>query len=96
MTDQTKRSIDDDINSILLGKVSNKRRATGDANKLRAFKQGGKEDEKCSEYCVPLKVWDILATDYQAAVRQCDKSKIGYVKDNTGKTGVRTSQEYLR
>ena len=46
-------AIDDDINILLLGKGSNKRRYTGKAKALCVLKLGGQEDEKCSEDCVP-------------------------------------------
>ena len=56
MVSQTKREIDDEVNSLLLGKGLNKMRATGEAKAVHAFKLGSPEDEKHYEYCVTFKV----------------------------------------
>ena len=49
-----------DVNSLLLGSGSNKRRATGEQKALHTFMLGVQEDKKNPEECIPLKVWKIL------------------------------------
>ena len=63
ITSQTKIAIGDEINSLLLGKGSNKRRATGNVKTQRAFKLSGQEDEKRYEDSIPFKVWKMLTKD---------------------------------
>ena len=90
MTDQTKRAINDEINILILGKGSNKRRVTIYAKVLCALKLGVQEDEKRSEDCVSFKMWKMLTTDAQADLRRDDGVNIGFVKDhevNMGKPG---------
>ena len=87
MIAKTKRAIFDEINSLLLGKGSNKRRDTGDTNNSCALKLGGKEDDKRSEDLVPFKLWKMLTTDFHAYLRRGNSVKIGLVKDNAAKRG---------
>ena len=56
----TKKAIEMDVNSLLLGSGSNKRRATGEQKALHTFMLGVQEDKKNPEECIPLKVWKIL------------------------------------
>ena len=87
MTAQAKTEINDEINSVLLVKGSNQRRATIESMALSALKLGGQEDQKRSEDCVPLDVWKMLATDAQADMLRGDSVNIRLVKDNAGKIG---------
>ena len=87
MTDQNKRAINDEINILILGKGSNKRRVTVDAKVLCALKLGVQEDEKRSEDHVSFKVRKMLTTDAQADLRRGDGVNIGLVKDHEVKTG---------
>ena len=85
-TAQTKKEIDDKVNSLLIGKGSNKRIANGKAKTVCVFKSGVQEDENRSEDCVPFKVWKMLTFNSHAVLHQGDNIKIGLVKDNAVKT----------
>ena len=70
-----------EVNSLLLGNVSNNRRATGEPKVLRAFRLGRHEDEKKSEELTPLRVWKILTPEARIAMRYGEEVKIGILKD---------------
>ena len=104
MTAQTKRATNEEVNSLLLGKGSNKRRATSKNKALRALKLGGPEEEKRSKNRIPFKVWKMLRPEAKADLRRGDEVKIGLVQDNAVNTGsprgggggyVPTAQEEL-
>ena len=87
MTVQTKRAIDDKVNSLLLGKGSNKRTATGDNNALRALILSNRKEEKRSEDRIPFKVWKMLTPEAKTTLCSGEDVKIWLVKDNAMKTG---------
>ena len=97
---QTKRAIYDEINSLLLGKGSKKRKTTDKDKALHVIKLDGQEYEKRSEDRFPFKFWKMLTTDAQVDLCWGDAINIRLVKYNsvnTGKPrggwGVRTTQE---
>ena len=47
-----------EINSFLFSSDYNKRRATDEPKALRAFRLVGHDNEKKSEECIHLKVWN--------------------------------------
>ena len=82
MTDQTKRGIKYEVNSLLLGKGLTKRRVTDEAKELHGAKLGGKEGESRSKYIFPRKVWTTTTKYTQDAMRWGDSSNIGIFKEN--------------
>ena len=70
-----------EINRLLLGNGSNKRRATGEPKALREFRLVKHEEEKKSEELTLLKVWKILTPEARIAMRYGEEVKIGIVKD---------------
>ena len=87
MTSQTKRDINEEINSLLLGKGSNNRKATGEVNTMREFKVSDQEYEKHSEDHFPINVWKMMTKDAHVALFRGDRVNIGFVKDDTVNTG---------
>ena len=83
---QTKKDIENEVNSLLMGNVSVKRRATGEAKAIRGFKTGGKE-VKGSKEIIPYKFWKMLSPDAQALIRSGGEGKIGLVSEG----GVKAS-----
>ena len=81
---QTKKAIEIEVNGILVGNCSNKRRATGEAKSIRGFKFGGQEENRSSE-CVPLKVWRMLTPKARAVIKYDGEGKIGIVKEGVVK-----------
>ena len=81
LSGETKKAIEMEINRLLLGNGSNKRRATGEPKALREFRLVRHEDEKKSEELTLLKVWKILTPEARIAMRYGEEVKIGIVKD---------------
>ena len=85
MTAHTKRAINDDVNSLLLGTGLNKRIATGNNKEFCALKLDIPEDKKRSKDRSPFKVWKMMTRDAKAVLCQGNKVNIGLVKDNAAK-----------
>ena len=77
-----------EVNSLLLGIGSSKRRAAGEPKAMRVFKLGGHE-EKRSEGRIPLKVWKILTPEARIAMKSGEEVKIGLVRDGSAKENKR-------
>ena len=80
MMDKTNRGIEDEVNSLLNGKCSFKRRATGEVKAMRALKLGVPEAGNQLEDIFPQNIWVMVTKDIQYALRQCDSINIGIVK----------------
>ena len=81
---------EDEVNRLLLGKDSSKRRVTGKVKALREFNLSRQEELKRSEDRISQKVWNVLTKDAQDALHRGDSTKIGVVKEdsiNIGKPG---------
>ena len=77
---QTKKAIEFEVNGLLVGNSSNKRRATGEAKAIQGFKLGGQE-ENCSSERVPLKFWRMLSPEARALIKDGGEGNIGIVKE---------------
>ena len=77
---QTKKATENEVNGLLMGNSSRKRRATGDAKAIRGFKLGGQEENRSSGR-VTLKVWSMLTPEARAIIRDSGEGKIGFVKE---------------
>ena len=87
MIDQTKREIEEEVNSLLSGKGSNKRIATGKVKSLHVFKLSVQEEDNHSEDRVPFKVWNMMTNYYQDALRRGGIIDIGLVRYDATNTG---------
>ena len=74
--------IEDEVNSLLLGKRSSKKRVPGKVKALREFELDGQEELKRLEYHVPHKVWNFLTKDAQDILHWVDITKVGIVKED--------------
>ena len=81
---QTKKSIEIEVNGLLVGNGSSKRRETGEAKAISGFKLGGQEDSRLQER-IPLKVWKMLTPEARIIIRYGGESKIGIVKKGGAK-----------
>ena len=82
---QTKNAIEMEVNSLLLGSGSNKRRATGEPKALCAFRLGGNEDKNKSEESITLKDWKMLTPESSIDMWSGEEVNIGLVKDGGAK-----------
>ena len=71
-TGHTKKSIEFEVNGLLMGNCSNKRRATGKAKDIRGFKLGGQEANR-SQDRIPSKVWRMISPEAQALIRTVER-----------------------
>ena len=99
MTAQTKKAIENEVNSLILGS-SNKNRAIGEHKTLRALRLGDHKDAKKPEYRIPLKVWKMMTPEARTAMRSGKEVNIGLVKDSAAKTfkhgGRKISQHHKK
>ena len=65
---QTKNNIKIEVNRLLMGNSSSKRRESGETKAIRGFNLGGQEENRSSE-CVPLKVWRMLTPESCTPIR---------------------------
>ena len=77
---QTKKAIENEVNSLLMGNCSFKRRATGEAKAIQGFRTGGQESNASKEG-VPHKVWKMHSPDAQDLIRSGGEGNIGLVKE---------------
>ena len=87
MTNHTKRVIEEEVNSLILGAFLNKKRATGEVKTLRLFKLSVQEEDKRSEKRVNFKVLEMMTKDAQDTFCWGDIVKIRCVRDDTIETG---------
>ena len=85
MTAQTKKTINNDVNSLLLGS-SNMRRGIGEQKTLHDIRLCDHEDAKKSEDRIPLKVWNLMTPEARIAMRSGEEVKIRLVKNSAAKT----------
>ena len=84
----TKKDIENEVNSLLMGNCSVKRRENGEAKAIRGFRTGGQQ-VKGSDKMVPYKVWKMLSPDAQALVKLGKEGNIGLVTES----GVKASSQ---
>ena len=77
---QTKKVTEKEVNSLLMGNCSVKRRATGEAKAIWGFRTGDQEANGSKER-VSLKVWKMLSIYAQDLIRSGGEGKIGLVKE---------------
>ena len=77
---QTKKNIENEVNSLLMGNCSVKRRATGEAKAIRGFKTGGQETKGSNER-IPYKFWKMLSPDAQELISSGGEGKVGLVTE---------------
>ena len=78
---QTKKNIGIEVNGLLMGNSSRKRRETGKTKAIRGFKLGGQEESRPSEH-IPLKVWRMLTPEARTIIKEGGEGKIGVVKES--------------
>ena len=97
ITAQCKKAIKNEVNSLLLGSDSNKRREIDENKKLCALRLGDHKEKKTQEECIPLKVWKVITPESRIAMRSVEEVTIGLVKDSTAKivkhVGEKMSQQ---
>ena len=100
MTAQIKKAIENEVNSLLLGSGSNKRRATGEQKALRAIRLGDQKDNKTQEERITPKVMKMMPPEARISIRSGEEVKIILVKDICEKEvkygGVKMSQQHKR
>ena len=77
-----------EVNSLLMGSGSEKRRATGKPKAMREFKMCGHEENK-SEERISHKVWKMLTPKAWLEMKLGEEVKIGLVRDGSAKENKR-------
>ena len=85
MTAQTKKTINNEVNSLLLGS-SNMRRAIGAQKTLHGIRLCDHKDANKSEDHITLKVWKMITPEARIDMCSGEEVNIGLVKDSTAKT----------
>ena len=94
-TGQTKKAIEHEVNCLIMGNCSVKRRSTGEAKAIRGFKSGGHEANRSQER-VPLKVWRMLSPEAQDLIKAGGEGNIGIVKEDGVKAPMHGGGNCLR
>ena len=81
MTAQTKKAKKNEVNSLLLGSGSNKRRAIYEQETLRAIRLDDHKYKKTQEERIPLKIWNMMTPKSRIAMHYYEEVNIGLVKD---------------
>ena len=100
ITSQTKKAIENKVNTLLLGSGSNKRRDICEQNTLCDIRLGDHNEKKTEEERTPLKVWKMMTPKARIAMRSGEEVNIGLVKDIGAKEvkrgGEKISQQHKK
>ena len=91
---RTKKEIENEVNSLLMGNCSVKRRVNGEAKAIRGFKTGDSSGNGSGDTDkVPYRVWKMLSLEAKLLIKSGKEGKIGIAEGSVGKAGGRGGEK---
>ena len=91
---RTKKEIEGEVNSLLMGNCLVKRRETGEAKAIRGFRTGDSGGNSSGDTeKVPYRVWKMLSFEAKALIKSGKEGKIGLAAESVEKAGGRGGEK---